>query len=166
MGIALARTLVHRAGSRRWQRARLLYGYPSTGFSRQLTHKPVARRIAFIKWGGGRSCLRSAANALVTTPSPTNTHALTKPQNGKNHPLGRLEPPKRTASRTSTFNVQLCPPLGGWPDRAFFSEHTSQFCLDTREEDNCRSCGIPDHSIHRILVDLPRYTQARQIASG
>ena len=97
--------------------------------------------------------MRSVANALVTTPSPRNTHALTKPQNGKNHPLGRLEPPKRTASRTSTFNVQLCPSLGGWPDRTFFSEHTSQFCLDIREEDNRCSWGISDHSIHD---DLPQ----------
>ena len=111
VGIALARTLVHRAGSRtqryasrRWRRARPLYGYPSTGFSRQPTRNQSPGR--WLSPSGQTSCLWSVANALATTPSCTNTYALTKPPDENNHPFGRLEPLKRTASRTSMSNVQ------------------------------------------------------------
>ena len=125
--------------------------------------RPVARR--WLSPSGRRSRLWSVANTLTTTPSRTNTYALTKPPDENNHPLGRLEPLNRTASRTSTFNVQRrhtttppCLAVG----HAFIYEHTRQFCLDIREEDNRCSCGIADHSFHHILDDFSRYAQARQ----
>ena len=168
VGIALARTLVHKAGSRtqryasrRWRRARPLYGYPSTGFSRQPTRNRSPG--GWLSPSERRSCLWSVANALATTPSRTNMYALTKPPDENNHPLGRLEPLKRTASRTSTSNVEPRHTTRLAVGHAFISEYTHQLCLDIREEDSRCSCGISDHSFHHILDDFPRYAQARQI---
>ena len=162
---------VHRAGSRtqrygssRWRRARLLHGYPSTGFSRQSTRNQSPGR--WLSPSGQRCCVWSVANALATTSSCTNTYALTKPLDENNHPLEKLEPLKRTASRTSTSNVEPRHTTRLAVGHAFISEYTHQFCLDIREADRRCSCGISDHSFHHILDDFHRYAQARQIIGG
>lgn len=90
-------------------------------------------------------------------PSFAYEYALTRPPDGRNHPLWKacLENKPTPSRHTTSTAFRLA--VG----HAFISDYTRRFRPDIPPDEYFRECGYADRSFYHLVYECPRFAHAR-----
>lgn len=113
-----------------------------------------ARKKAFATWA--KEWKENRQKEHGTTPFAYQ-YALTRPPDGRNHPLWTACMENKPTPSRHTTSTALRLAVG----HAFTSDYTRRFRPDIPLDEHHCECGYADRSFYHLLYECPRFTHAR-----